>query len=234
MMPIMDGYQLIEQLKSNDATRHIPVVMLTARAEMKDKLKALRLGVDDYLLKPFDGEELLARTENLLKNQWARRRFSSSTASSSAVRQFGSSTVLSPADPGLRTAELETAELETVELGTADCLTAEDSEWLARLEENLQSEIPQFDFKLEQLAELMLVSRRQLGRQVKTLTGLTPSEYLLEARLQRARFLLDENQVKTVKELAYVVGLRDAKHFSRQFKTRFGKSPSELLEQRFN
>lgn len=232
MMPVMDGYQLIEQLKSDDATRHIPVVMLTARAEMKDKLKALRLGVDDYLLKPFDGEELLARTENLLKNQWERRRFSSSTVGSSqfdsrqlAVRQSGI-----PTD----TPDCRTVELKTVELQTADCLTAEDSEWLARLEENLQSEIPKFDFKLEQLAELMLVSRRQLGRQVKALTGLTPSEYLLEARLQRARSLLDENQVKTVKELAYVVGLRDAKHFSRQFKTRFGKSPSELLEQRFN
>lgn len=69
MMPVMDGYQLLEQLKSADATRHIPVIMLTARAEAQDRLKALRIGVDDYLTKPFDEEELLARIENLLKNQ---------------------------------------------------------------------------------------------------------------------------------------------------------------------
>ncbi len=69
MMPVMDGYQLLEQLKSNNTTAHIPVVMLTARAEMQDKLKALRIGVDDYLLKPFEEEELLVRIENLLKNQ---------------------------------------------------------------------------------------------------------------------------------------------------------------------
>jgi len=69
MMPVMDGYQLLETLKSNDATRHLPVVMLTARADMQDKLKALRIGVDDYLLKPFDEEELLVRIDNLLKNQ---------------------------------------------------------------------------------------------------------------------------------------------------------------------
>ncbi|MCO6489865.1 MAG: response regulator [Phaeodactylibacter sp.] len=74
MMPVMDGYQLLERLKGNDATRHIPVIMLTARAGLPDKLKALRIGVDDYLTKPFDEEELLARIGNLLDNQAARLR----------------------------------------------------------------------------------------------------------------------------------------------------------------
>jgi len=59
MMPVMDGYQLLEKLKSTDTTRHIPIVMLTARAEPADRLHALRIGVDDYLTKPFDEEELL-------------------------------------------------------------------------------------------------------------------------------------------------------------------------------
>ena len=53
MMPRMDGYELLDQLKSNQAWQQIPVVLLTARAEMEDKLRALRLGVDDYLIKPF-------------------------------------------------------------------------------------------------------------------------------------------------------------------------------------
>jgi len=73
MMPVMDGHQLLERLKSDDATRHIPVIMLTARADARDKLRALRIGVDDYLHKPFDEEELLARIENLLRNQAARQ-----------------------------------------------------------------------------------------------------------------------------------------------------------------
>jgi YesN/AraC family two-component response regulator len=64
----MDGYQLLDKLKTNTATRHIPVITLTARAEQPDKLKALRIGVDDYLTKPFDEEELKARIENLLKH----------------------------------------------------------------------------------------------------------------------------------------------------------------------
>ena len=73
MMPVMDGHQLLERLKSDDATRHIPVIMLTARADARDQLLALRIGVDDYLHKPFDKEELPARIENLLRNQAARQ-----------------------------------------------------------------------------------------------------------------------------------------------------------------
>lgn len=69
MMPVMDGFQLLEKLKATDATRHIPVVMLTARADARDKLKALRIGVDDYLVKPFQEEELKVRIANLLQNQ---------------------------------------------------------------------------------------------------------------------------------------------------------------------
>lgn len=74
MMPVMDSFQFLKQLKSDEATRHLPVIMLTARADVRDKLKALRIGVDDYLLKPFDEEELLVRIDNLLKNQTIRRR----------------------------------------------------------------------------------------------------------------------------------------------------------------
>ena len=206
MMPVMDGYQLLEKLKANDATRHIPVIMLTARADAKDKLKALRLGVDDYLLKPFEEEELLARIDNLLKNYQIRNN----------IKNTLGQDIITTHEPSFELVN-GTAQLN-VEMASAPILlTAEDTEWLAELEGNLQKELTKFNFKLEHLAETMYVSRRQLGRQVKALTGLTPSEYVLEARLQSARRLLDQKQVKTVKEAAYTVGLRDAKHFSRQF-----------------
>jgi DNA-binding response OmpR family regulator len=67
MMPVMDGMQLLNALKSSDALRHLPVIMLTARTNRQDKIKALRFGIDDYLNKPFDEEELLVRIANLLK-----------------------------------------------------------------------------------------------------------------------------------------------------------------------
>ncbi len=74
MMPIMDGFQLLHTLKDTPTFQQIPVVMLTARADIRDKLTALRIGVDDYLLKPFDEEELQVRIENLLKNKAVREK----------------------------------------------------------------------------------------------------------------------------------------------------------------
>ena len=68
MMPIMDGFELLQHLKASDKWRSIPVIMLTARTNIKAKLKALQIGVDDYILKPFDNDELITRINNLIKN----------------------------------------------------------------------------------------------------------------------------------------------------------------------
>jgi signal transduction histidine kinase/DNA-binding response OmpR family regulator len=73
MMPVMDGYELLSKLKADERWQSVPIVMLTARAGLQDKLKALRIGVDDYVLKPFDEEELICRIDNLLSNYKRRR-----------------------------------------------------------------------------------------------------------------------------------------------------------------
>jgi signal transduction histidine kinase/class 3 adenylate cyclase len=67
MMPLKDGYELCRDLKTNEKTRRIPVILVTARAEMKMKLEGLEQGADDYLIKPFNSQELLTRVENLIR-----------------------------------------------------------------------------------------------------------------------------------------------------------------------
>jgi signal transduction histidine kinase/DNA-binding response OmpR family regulator len=77
MMPEMDGFQVCEAIKSDMRTSHIPVILLTARAEIKDKLKGLERGADDYISKPFVIEEIKVRVKNLIEQrQKLRERFS--------------------------------------------------------------------------------------------------------------------------------------------------------------
>ena len=66
MMPRMNGYEACQKLKANEDTRYIPVLMLTAKGEVTDKIKGLDIGADDYLAKPFDYKELSARVRSLL------------------------------------------------------------------------------------------------------------------------------------------------------------------------
>lgn len=67
MLPRVDGFQVCERLKKNDRTFHIPVIMITALKELKDKIRALEAGADDFISKPFDSVELLARVKSLLR-----------------------------------------------------------------------------------------------------------------------------------------------------------------------
>jgi signal transduction histidine kinase len=74
MMPKLDGYQVCQRLKTNENTKYIPVLMLTAKGEVENKVKGLEIGADDYLAKPFDYKELSARVKSLLSIKAAREK----------------------------------------------------------------------------------------------------------------------------------------------------------------
>ena len=195
MMPVMDGYQLLEKLKSGDATRHIPVIMLTARAESADRLQALRIGVDDYLTKPFDEEELLVRIANLLKNQSVRRRESLVENQGADARPLHSET---------------------------------DRAWLEKFETYIRDNLASDTLDIPFLSETFAMSESTLLRQLKRLTGLSPVQYLQTVRLNEARLLLEKGATVSIFTLATQVGYKDARSFSRSFRKRFGKLPSDF------
>jgi two-component system phosphate regulon response regulator PhoB len=83
MLPGMSGYEVLEQLRANDATRDVAVLMLTARREESDRIQGLSLGADDYLTKPFSPQELVLRVGAIL------RRLSAGGATSGDRLQIG-------------------------------------------------------------------------------------------------------------------------------------------------
>ena len=196
MMPVMDGFQLLEKLKNDDRWRHLPVIMLTARAEMSDKLKALRIGVDDYLVKPFEEEELLVRTENLLKNYEGRKEFLTDNE----------------AEKGQPT------------------ISEEDENWLKEYEKYVRERLTDDLLSIPTLATAFAMSESTLLRQLKRLTGLSSLKYLQELRLNEARLLLESRNYNSVAKVAVEVGYADIRTFSRNFKNRFGKLPSDYLK----
>jgi signal transduction histidine kinase/DNA-binding response OmpR family regulator/ligand-binding sensor domain-containing protein len=209
MMPVMDGFQLLEHLKEDDQLSTLPVIMLTARIDQKDKLKALRIGVDDYLYKPFEEEELLVRIHNLIERYQTRR---SHQPSSFGQKKASGMTEAKPA-------EFEEKNTES----------AADQEWLKELEETVIRETGNNLLSITWLAEKMGMSQRHFYRKVKVITGMPPNQYVREIRLEEARRLLEAGEVESVSEVSTRVNFRDEQYFSKLFRKRYGKNPSDLI-----
>ncbi len=201
MMPVMDGFELVEAIKSDDRSRHLPMIMLTAKINSQTKLKALRIGVDDYLTKPFNEDELLVRIENLLHNYRQRLEYFS----------------------------LQHAPDEAATAVARPVISRADAEWLQQVETIFSKNLSESSFNMEWAAAALFVSKRQLDRKLQQLTGLASAAYLREMRLQSAWERLEARHYSSIKEVAFSVGFQDTSHFSSLFHKRFGKLPSAVL-----
>ena len=108
-------------------------------------------------------------------------------------------------------------------------MNMEDLAWLKELENAAMKEISNFDYTVNQLAEEVSISYSHIFKRMRKLTGLTPHQYLKELRFQEARKLLEIKKYSSVKAVSYSVGYKNVKHFSKNFKKRFGKNPSQYL-----
>ncbi len=198
MMPRLDGFGFCKALKSTFITDHIPVVMLTARAGLDDRLEGLEIGADDYLSKPFEAKELTIRVRNLVKQrQLLRQKFS----------------------------QIEAHQAEPF-ANNLTRLSAKDQTFLQQLDQVIEQHLGDSHFDVEQLAKQMLLSAVQVRRKLKSLNNQTLIEYIRNYRLDRAAALL-KTGAGTVSEIAYQVGFESLPYFSRVFQERFGKNASE-------
>ncbi|MEZ0483160.1 hybrid sensor histidine kinase/response regulator transcription factor [Fibrella aquatica] len=197
MMPEMDGLALLQMIRKQSALRPIPVIMLTARFNQEVRLQALKLGVADYLTKPFDEDELLVRIQNLLDR--------------ARERAFWGTTV--PDEP-------------EDEESTGKNNPFPNDNWIQDIQALVVAKLTDSRFQVTDLAEATNMSQRQFYRRLKTLTGLSPIQFVQEVRLQTAYEWIEEDRYKTVKEVAYRVGFQKVSYFSRLYQQRFGVHPS--------
>ena len=196
MMPVMDGLEFTEQLKTNTATSHIPVIMLTAKNLEEHRAEGYEHGADSYITKPFHSKVLLARIENLLKQRKLLKRL------------FQDS----------KEAEQEIAESH---------LEDRDKQFLKQLHSIIQKNLSDSEFGVEDIGKQIGLSRVQLYRKVKAMTGSSVVDLLRKARLAKAKRLL-ESRSMSVSEVAYDVGFSAPSYFTKCFKDEFGMLPGDV------
>jgi signal transduction histidine kinase/DNA-binding response OmpR family regulator len=200
MMPEMDGFTLLRMIKTNMNLNHIPVVMLTSKAAVANRLEGLEKGADAFLAKPFDMEELHMVIHNLIsKNLRLKGKFS-------GVQQ-----------------QKDKVEEKKVK--------GNDEVLMERIMKVVNAHLDDSDFNVEMLTKEIGISRAQLHRKMKEMTGLPVSEFIRNIRLEQAVRLLEEQKIN-VTQVAYSVGFSNLAHFSTVFRKQFGVSPTDYLEQK--
>ena len=200
MMPVMDGLTFCAKLKADPLTSHIPVILLTARSTEQQQAEGLSQGADAYLTKPFSAEVLIAHIVSLLANrQKLKEAFAAEKQQTNDNHEQD------------------------------EKLSTPDKMFMDTLRQAILKNMSNTKLKMDDLGADMGISRVQLYRKVKAMTGMSPVELLKEMRLQRAMKLLKATD-KTVAEVAYEVGFGTPGYFSSCFKKQYGKYPTDVKE----
>ena len=200
MMPEMDGFTFLRMIKTNMNLSHIPVVMLTSKSDVANRLEGLEKGADAFLAKPFDMDELHVVINNLIsKNLRLKGKYSGSQQQKDKVE-------------------------ETKVKGNDELL-------MERIMKVVNKHLSDSDFNVETLTSEVGISRAQLHRKMKEMTGLPVSEFIRNIRLEQAVRLLEEQKIN-VTQVAYTVGFSNLAHFSTVFRKQFGVSPTEYMERK--
>lgn len=195
MMPNKNGFEICREIKGNDATNHIPVILLTALGSLEHQQLGIDYGADDYIVKPFSISILAGKIRNILNaRQNFRKQLLAGLTGNEAVA------VSQTQDP-----------------------------FLSKVIEVIKHQLCDETFGVEELGQLMNMSRSTFYRKIKTLTGITPVELIRMVRLKRSSEILKESPEITINEVAFKVGFEDVNYFRECFKKQFGKAPRDFM-----
>lgn len=202
MMPMMDGLEMVKEIKADPSVCHTPIILLTAKSSLEDRIAGLEQGIDDYVTKPFSASYLKAKIQSLLakRKQW---------------QEMYREVLSHKEQPEFRPAELH--------------ITSYNQEFMEQLMQFIEANMDNVNLKVEQMAEAMNLSRAVFYTKLKTITGLSPIDFLRDIRVKRACQLIDSGNY-TMSQIAFMTGFKDPKFFSRTFRKIMECSPTEYKE----
>lgn len=202
MMPVMDGLTMVHRIKQNKDICHIPIIVLSAKASLQDRLDGLREGIDDYITKPFSAIYLKSRVSNIIRQ-----------------RHLLQQAYLEQIKPEDR----KTYSLEAPQIVDAD------NEMMNQLLGYLEEHISDASLKIDDLADAVNLGRSVFYGKIKSIVGMTPVDFVRHIRMQRAEQLIAGSNYP-FSQIAYMVGFSDPKYFGKCFKKETGMTPSEYRE----
>lgn len=208
MMPIMDGIELIKQLKSDKSFWQLPIILLTAKNKEEDKTEAYAVGADAYITKPFKFDELEVRINALLANR------------KKMIEKI-------QAEVSLQTS----TENETQ---AALHLSNPDQAFITRATEVVMQHLADGDYNRESFAKDMAMGESTLYNKVKATTGQTVIAFITSIRLKEAQRIIQSNPNILISDVATQVGFNTPKYFSKCFKKEFDIFPKEYAEKQKN
>lgn len=199
MMPVMDGLQMLSKIRSDFQISHIPVIVLTAKGDEEAKTRAISMGANAYIIKPFNKDYLQARIDQLLK----------------ARATFRKHLLATDKQP------LPSAD------DYGNYLEQKDVEFIDSIHEVIEKNMQNSDFNIDTIASTLGLSRSAFFKKVKSLTGFAPVDLIKEFRLRKAAELLAGTDM-SMTEIAYKVGFRDSGYFSKCFRKKYDVSPRDF------
>ena len=201
MMPEMTGTEMLQQMRNDFQISHIPVIILTAKNDDEAKIKAISMGANAYITKPFNKEYLVARIEQLLSDRKVFR------------------------DKIWKQEKPETANEQDI---YENYLVQKDIQFLEKIHQVIEENIDNSDFNIDSIADNLGISRSAFFKKLKSLTGLAPVDTIKEIRLTKSLELL-KNTDLTISEIAFAVGFKEAGYYGKCFRKKYGQTPTEYM-----
>jgi len=201
MMPEMTGTEMLQHIRNDFQISHIPVIILTAKNDEEEKIKAINMGANAYITKPFNKEYLIACIEQLLSD---RKVFRDKIWKQDKTKE--------PEDN------------DTYE----NYLMKKDIQFLDKIHQVIEKNIDNSDFNIDTIADNIGLSRSAFFKKLKSLTGLAPVDTIKEIRLSKSIELL-KNTDMTISEVAFAVGFKESGYYGKCFRKKYNQTPTEYI-----